>query len=116
MNWSKYIIILFLFMPSHVFAGDIHPQIWGLTSIRCGDFDKNADPMNATAYKEAVLGYWSGLNFSTSAMQNKEAVKDISVQSIVYSVNDRCISHPEETLASAIIDTYLMVSKAQELK
>lgn len=116
MYWAKYIIILFLFIPSYVFAEDIHPKIWGLTSIRCGDFDKNADPMNATAYKEAVLGYWSGLNFSTSAMQNKEAVKDISVQSIVYSVHDRCALHPEQTLSSAIIDTYLMIAKAQALK
>lgn len=108
-----YALLLSFIIPHIAFADDMQPQSWGITLMRCGAFDKKADPMAALAYKEAVLGYWSGLNFATSAMQHRQAVKDISIQHIIYSVHDRCASHEEETLGSAIIDTYLAIAKEQ---
>lgn len=87
-----------------------------MTLSSCNIFDIHADPMSADVYREAILAYWSALNFALSAEKNREVIKNVSVEHIVYAVKDRCNSHPNDPLSQAIIDTYLTEAKSEELK
>ena len=104
MKFLSFIFSILIFLSSNLKSEDLDSSIWQW-GYECGyvleAFDEE-DTLQIQIYRIIVQGYISGMNKAYTTMVGK----DVSEQTIKYSLEKYCRDNPTKTTAEASVEIY----------